>query len=202
MHNNDTIIVMGRSGSGKGTQVQLLKDYLNSNRPEMNIFHFESGNHFRNFIDQPGYTSELMREILGKGILAPDFITEWFLADAFVKNMTREDQVVIIDGFPRTVNQAHTLDSAMKYYHRSNIKVLHIRVSEEEVRNRMIERGRTDDQKIEVINNRITWYNENVLPTLDYMRSQPHYEIIDIDGERSVEDVHSDIIATLGLLEK
>lgn len=202
MHNNDTIIVMGRSGSGKGTQVQLLKDYLKSNRPEMNIFHFESGKHFRDFIDQPGYTSELMREILGKGILAPDFITEWFLADAFVKNMTREDQVVIIDGFPRTVNQAHTLDSAMKYYHRSNIKVLHIRVSEEEVRNRMIERGRTDDQKIEVINNRITWYNENVLPTLEYMRSQPHYEIIDIDGERSVEDVHTDIIATLRLLEQ
>lgn len=199
MHNNDTIIIMGRSGSGKGTQVKLLKEYLAKHRPEMKIFHFESGKQFRNFIDQPGYTNELMREILGKGVLAPDFITEWFLADAFVKNMTREDQVVIIDGFPRTVNQAMTLDSAMSYYHRTNIKVLHVKVSEEEVRNRMIERGRADDQKIEVINNRITWYNENVLPTIEYMRALPHYEIIDIDGERSVEEVHADIIDTLGL---
>lgn len=200
MQNNETIIIMGRSGSGKGTQVNLLKENLEQQRPEINIFHFESGKHFRDFIDQPGYTNELMREILGKGVLAPDFITEWFLADAFVKNMTREDQLVVIDGFPRTLNQAMTLDSAMNYYHRTNIKVLHIKVSEEEVRNRMIERGRSDDQKIEVINNRIKWYNDNVLPTIEYMRSLPHYQIIDVDGERSVKEVHADVISLLGLV--
>ncbi len=199
MNANDTIIVMGRSGSGKGTQINLLKEYLQTEHPEFNIFHFESGKHFRNFIKDEGYTSEIMREVIAEGTLAPDFITEWLLSDAFVKNMTKEEQLLILDGFPRTKNQAYTLDSAMDYYKRTNIYVIHIDVSEDEVRRRMIERGRSDDTNIDVINSRIQWYNDNVIPTLKYFESQDQYHVVHINGEQEIESVHNDIISAFNL---
>ena len=198
MNTNETIIVMGRSGSGKGTQIKLLKEYITQHHPQMNLVHYESGQAFRNFINAEGYTSELMRSIIESGTLAPDFITEWLLVNSFVKNMTEKDQVLILDGFPRTLNQAYTLDSAMDYYKREHIIVLNFDVSEDEVRTRMKERGRTDDQH-EVIESRIQWYNKNVIPTIDYFRHEPQYEVIDIDGEQSIQDVQLEIINKLGL---
>jgi adenylate kinase len=197
MNANDTIIIMGRSGSGKGTQINLLKEYLAQQQPTFNIFHFESGSHFRNFIKAEGYTSELMRGIISEGVLAPDFITEWLLSDSFVKNMTKEDQILILDGFPRTLNQAYTLDSAMDYYKRTNIKVIHIDVSENEVRRRMLERGRKDDVDIDAIENRIEWYNKNVIPTIEYFDTQEQYNVHHINGEQTIEEVHQDIIRTV-----
>ncbi|MCA9351743.1 nucleoside monophosphate kinase [Patescibacteria group bacterium] len=199
MNDIDTIIVMGRSGSGKGTQVALLKDYLTKTLPGTELFHFESGQHFRSFIKEDGYTNELMRDILGSGNLAPDFITEWFLVNALVNRLKKDDQILILDGFPRTVNQAMTLDSAMAYYQRSKVVVINVAVSDDVARERMKGRGRADDQD-DVIERRIEWYNENVVPTIDYLKNHDLYTVYDIDGEQSVEGVHAAIIEVLSSL--
>lgn len=190
--NNETLIFIGRSGSGKGTQIALLKDFFKKQSPDVDILHFESGSHFRSFIKGEGYTNELMRDIIAHGKLAPDFITEWLLVDDLVRNLTPE-KTLILDGFPRTINQAWTLDSAMDYYRRTNVKVIHVEVGEDEVRRRMLDRGRADDQEIEVINRRIDWYNKNVLPVLEYYRESDQYQVIDVDGESSIEEVFADI---------
>lgn len=194
----ETIIFIGRSGSGKGTQIELLKEHLTTTRPEGSIFHFESGQHFREFIKAEGYTSELMRNIIAEGKLAPDFITGWLLVDALVKGF-KKGQTLILDGFPRTQTQALTLDSAMEYYNRENIKVVHIDVSEDEVRRRMKSRGRADDTSHDVIESRIAWYNQNVIPTINYLRTKPQYEVIDINGEQSIEEIQKELIQRLGL---
>ena len=190
---------MGRSGSGKGTQVALLKDYLTKTLPGTELFHFESGQHFRSFIKEDGYTNELMRDILGSGNLAPDFITEWFLVNALVNRLKKDDQILILDGFPRTVNQAMTLDSAMAYYQRSKVVVINVAVSDDVARERMKGRGRADDQD-DVIERRIEWYNDNVVPTIDYLKNHDLYTVYDIDGEQSVEDVHAAIVGVLSSL--
>lgn len=194
----ETIVFIGRSGSGKGTQIKLLKEHLNRIRPETPIFHFESGDHFRNFISSEGYTSDLMRDIITEGKLAPDFITGWLLVQALVKDF-KEGQTLILDGFPRTQTQALTLDSAIDYYHRERVKIVHIDVSEDEVRTRLIERGREDDKASEIIENRIRWYNENVVPTINYLRMKPQYEVIDINGEQGIEEIQLEIIQRLNL---
>ena len=199
MNDIDTIIVMGRSGSGKGTQVALLKDYLTKTLPGTELFHFESGQHFRSFIKEDGYTNELMRDILGSGNLAPDFITEWFLVNALVNRLKKDDQILILDGFPRTVNQAMTLDSAMAYYQRSKVVVINVAVSDDVARERMKGRGRADDQD-DVIERRIEWYNNNVVPTIDYLKNHDLYTVYDIDGEQSVEGVHAAIVEVLSSL--
>jgi adenylate kinase len=200
MTSEKTIIFIGRSGSGKGTQIELLKKHLNDGASDTSIFHFESGDHFRNFIKADGYTSELMRSIIAEGKLAPDFITGWLLVDAMVKDFKR-GQTLILDGFPRTQTQALMLDSAMEYYDRTDIKVVHIDVSEDEVRRRMASRAREDDKAREVIERRITWYNENVIPTINYLRMKPEYEVIDINGEQAIEEIQKEIIQRLGLQE-
>lgn len=197
MSSEETIIFVGRSGSGKGTQVELLKKFLQEHYAETTIFHFESGEHFRNFIEAPGYTSKLMRNIIGEGKLAPDFITGWLLVEELVNNF-KEGQTLILDGFPRTQTQALMLDSAMEYYHRTNIKVVHINVSEDEVRRRMQTRGRKDDTNPEVIESRIYWYNQNVIPTLNYLRMRSMYQVIDINGEQDVDEIQREIRERLG----
>ena len=190
--NCDTIVLVGPSGSGKGTQAALLKKHLHELHPDRPILHIETGSRFRNFIEQEGYTNNLMKTILGKGILAPDFITEWLFVSGLVDQMT-EDTILILDGFPRTASQAMTLDSALDYYGRSSVSVLNINVDPEIVRERLLDRGREDDQSIEAVNNRINWYAKNVLPTIKYLRVQPQYHVFDIDGAQSIDGVHTQI---------
>lgn len=195
---HDTIIIMGRSGSGKGTQIELLRDYFKNSYPQQPVFYFESGKEFRNFIKDDGYTNKLMRSFIGQGTLAPDFITEWLLVDALVHNITEDRELIILDGFPRTVPQAQTLISAMDYYEREKVTILHIEVSEDEVRKRMLSRGRGDDQNRESINRRIDWYNKNVIPAIDYLRLKKEYKVIDVNGEGEVDEIHESIIKALG----
>jgi len=192
----DTLIFIGSSGSGKGTQITLLKEYIKKNYSDTNILHYDSGVHFRSFVERDGYTSGQMRDILGRGELAPDFITSWLLVDELVTKLTPE-KMLILDGFPRTMNQALMLDTAFKYYKSHNIKIINIEVSPDEVRRRMIERGRTDDKNIEIIEKRIKWYEDNVLPVISHFREKDNYEVIDIDGGLSPDAFQLQIIEKL-----
>ena len=196
MNTNETVIVVGRSGSGKGTQITLLKDYLNKNYQGLDIFHFESGEGFRNFIKKDGHTANILGKVIEKGGLAPDFITEWLVTRAFIEHITGEE-FLIVDGFPRTISQAQTFDEMMKYYGYTNIKVIHIKVSESEVCNRLYNRGRSDDKQLESIKRKIDWYNSNVIEAVNYMQSQDGYQMIDVNGEKTIKKVHQDIINKL-----
>ncbi len=193
----DTLVFIGSSGSGKGTQIRLLKEFIKNKYPDTDILHYDSGAHFRSFVERDGYTSQKMRDILGRGKLAPDFITSWLLVDELVNKLTPE-KMLIMDGFPRTLHQAVMLESAFKYYESHNIKIINIEVTQDEVRRRMIERGRADDQDTEVIEKRIQWYEDNVIPVIEHFRElREKYEVIDINGEQSPEKVHTEIIEKL-----
>lgn len=197
MDTHKTLVIMGRSGSGKGTQIALLKQHLEE---QADVYHFESGHLFREMIKGEGYTNDAIREILAKGDLVPDFFTDWLMVNALVENLKDKKQVLILDGYPRTLHQAQTLEETLSFYDRnSDIIVLHIDVSEEEVRRRMAERGRKDDGEQAAIDNRIAWYNDNVLPTLDRLRAKSNYTVIDIHGEGDIMDIQKDIRQKLNL---
>ena len=192
----DTFVFIGSSGSGKGTQITFLKEYIKEHYPETHMIHYDSGTHFRSFVERDGYTSKQMSDILGRGELAPDFITGWLLVDELVNKLTPE-KMLILDGFPRTMSQANMFDSAVQYYKLEGIKIINIEVSDDEVRRRMIARGRVDDKKPEIIENRISWYKDNVIPVVEHFRENNNYNVIDINGEQSVDGVFKEIIEKL-----
>ena len=101
-------------------------------------------------------------------------------------------QEFVLDGFPRTVNQADWLLNQVKHSQLAITAVVHLKASEEEVRKRLLDRGRQDDTE-KAIKERFKEYEEAALPILEHFKDA-NVQIIDIDGEQSVEGVHAAIM--------
>lgn len=192
-----TIIFTGRSGCGKGTQAELLDQFLKENTPEIPVIHLETGKLFREFIQGENYTHELSKKIYEHGGLQPEFLTIHLWSDFFVTNMQKNSHL-IIDGTPRKLNESETIDSALRFYGRDKVNVVEINVSRQVSEERMLERKRSDDNKRD-IEARLDWYDKEVVPAVDFFKNKSLYDFHEIDGERSIDDIHSDIVKTLGL---
>lgn len=190
-----TVIFIGRSGSGKGTQAQLLVEYLQKNRSSEPVFYSETGKFFREFITGDGYSHHLVKDILDKGGRAPDFLAIHLWSHAFVENLTGNEHL-IIDGTPRSLREAEVLDAAISFYER-RADVLHVDVKKDEAIKRLQLRGRADDKNISDIERRLAWFEEDVAPAIEYYKRNSNYDYHDIDGERSVKEIHQDIVGRL-----
>jgi len=198
MNQKHTFIFAGRSGCGKGTQAELLKQYFMKQFPNEPVYHYYSGDSFRKYIDKGGnYSSEISKGIMKSGELQPNFLAVWLWATAFVDNL-KGDEHIFIDGAPRALVEAQSLDSAMKFYGRHKPHFIVIDVSKEESHKRLIGRKREDDTE-ESIKKRVTWYDTKVLPAVDFYRDNPDYHFIEVNGEQSIEDVHKELISKIKL---
>lgn len=190
--NLNTFIFIGRSGCGKGTQADLLVEYLKKKDKKRSIFRLETGDRFRAFIQDNTYSSKIAKEIYTAGGLMPEFLSIAIWANSFMEKL-KEDQHMILDGSPRKLHEAYVLDSAMKYYHRPKVHVIYLNVNEEAVTKRLIARKRLDDN-VEDIKNRMKWFRTDVMPTLEFYRMNPDYIYHDINGDQSIEEVYEEII--------
>lgn len=193
-----TFIFAGRSGCGKGTQLKLLQKYLTAQSPTTPQFAFATGDAFRSLFETGSYTAGLAQEITKKGGLQPLFLTIALWGSAFIQNMTPKTHV-FIDGYPRVFEEALAVDSALAFYQRPKPIVLNFVVSRESSKARMLGRGRADDTP-ENIEERLNWYDDKVTPAIEYFRNRKEYIFWDIDGEKSIEDIHADIINRLTTL--
>lgn len=194
--NQLTAIFLGPQGSGKGTQVGLLKDYLAKHDPERPVMHLDMGASLREFGKSGGYTQELVHASLLRGELQPAFLSSYLMAKFFVENL-KGDEHLVIDGFPREIVQAEIFDTAMRFYKREPFLLL-INISDDEAVARLLKRGRADDTE-ESIRHRLSWSRAQVMPTVEAYRKNPLYRVMDVDGARPVEEVHQDILRKLGL---
>jgi len=192
-----TVIFLGPQGSGKGTQVQLLKEYLQAQDPA-SVLYFTAGTNLRSFASGEGYTQEKIRPLIAAGKLIPTFISTHLFSARLINGM-QGDEHIILDGFPRTVDQLPDLHSALQFYERTNIVVLHITLSDEEATKRLLGRGREDDTK-EGIEERLRWSHDEAQKVNEWFKAQPGYTCIDINGEQTIEKVHEDIMRALQLL--
>jgi adenylate kinase len=192
-----TFIFYGIVGSGKGTQVELLEKYLKENKISNDVLFISTGSEYRKLISNDTFTSKIAKGNLEKGFLQPDFLTVSLFTDILVGDM-KENTFLIADGFPRTVAQSEAFENMMKFYGRNEIKVVYLGISKEEAVTRMKLRGRTDDTD-EGISNRFDEYVNNVIPSMNYFENKEGYTLYKINGEQSVEDVHKELIKTLGL---
>lgn len=188
-----TFIFIGRSGCGKGTQADLLQKYLKIQDPSREIFYLETGNRFRDFIKGEGLSNKLSFDIAEQGARQPDFLAVWMWAHLFIENL-KGDEHIIIDGTPRSINEARVLDSAVRFYKREPAKVIYLNVSRVWAEKRLHDRGRTDDRSLLEVKKRLDWFETDVLPAVNHLREHPEYQFLDIDGEQPLEEVHQEII--------
>lgn len=198
MH-KETLIFIGASGCGKGTQVKLLMEELKQRTPDTSIFYLQTGQYFREFIKGENLAARIAREAVEKGERAPDFLAMHLWSEVFVQNLTGNEHL-ILDGSPRSLNEAQNLDIALKFFRRENPAVVHIKVSNDwsfqHLKERSAIEGRADDND-ESIRRRISWYERDVIPAVNYYRRDRDYEFLEIDGERPIDAVHRDIMAHL-----
>ena len=190
-----TFIFFGQVGSGKGTQVKLLMDFLKERGGKECVYAYP-GNEYRRIIESGNYTGSLIKESVSRGELQPGFLTDAIVANILISSLTAESNL-IADGYPREVTQTESFEKMLKFYKRTDIKIIYIEVSKEEAMKRNLLRGRHDDTP-EGIKKRFDEYMNKVVPAMNYFKGKTGYTIYTINGEQSVENVHKDIIKALG----
>lgn len=138
------IIMLGAPGTGKGTVAGILKDKLE-------IPQVSTGDIFRKHIKEETELGKLAESYISKGNLVPDEVTI-----DLVKNRLEEPDVqkgIILDGFPRTVNQAEKLDEILKGKGKKVDLVINLTTPEEEIIERIVNRRVCSNQECKAVYN-------------------------------------------------
>ncbi|RPH07283.1 MAG: adenylate kinase [Alphaproteobacteria bacterium TMED93] len=180
------IILFGPPGSGKGTQAINICETLR-------VPHLSTGDMLREAVTSGSDVGKKAKEIMENGGLVSDEI----VLSIVKERIALEDCAngFVLDGFPRTINQAIGLDSLLENNQKIEY-VLRIKVDEESIIKRLIDRGRSDD-KPEVIKNRFKSYNSLTQPLI------PFYEdreiLFNVNGMQDIEKVFDDIKKVIGI---
>jgi len=192
---------MGRYGAGKGTQATMLIEALKKKDPSFKALHVETGNEFRKYTKEASYTAQMTKSTIDSGGLMPEFMCVYMWARLIADTYTGKESLVF-DGTPRKLLEAKMLGPLFEFYGLSKPWLIYLDVQHEESSKRLMLRakssGRADDGE-EQIKKRKHFYETDIVPTVDYYRTSPLVKFLDIDGERSVEAVHADIVKSIGL---
>ena len=191
-----TFLFFGPSGSGKGTQAKLLKEFLEQKDPDRKVLYLETGEKLREFAQGDSYTAKRTKETLESGGLMPEFMAVTVWSKFFIENVSG-DEHIILDGISRREHEAIIVDSVMKFYERKEPCVISIEVSPHWATERLMERGRVDDKE-EEIKKRMAWYEKNVVSALSHFKNNSYYKFIEVNGEQSIEEVRKEIFGKVG----
>ena len=189
-----TFIFIGPSGSGKGTQAELLKKYLKE-KDGSKLLYVQTGALVRDFISEKGYSNQLAKGLNDKGERQPSFLAVYLWSKMFIEAL-RGGGNLIIDGSPRTRIEAEILDTAFEFYGFNDVFIIFMNVSHEWATNLLFKRGRTDDSEEDIVR-RLAWYEEDVVPAIEYYRKHKEHTFLEINGEQTVEEVQNEIMEKL-----
>ena len=188
-------IFIGNSGCGKGTQAQLLREQME--QKGMDILRLELGGKFREFWHKSGYTAERSAGLSEAGALQPEFLAIHIWSHTLIDFFTG-DKHLIGDGVPRREREAKVLDGAFRFYGIESPTVIYLDISREVAKERMLGRGRMDDDA-EAVENRLDWFDKEVIPTIEFLENDSYYDFIKINAEQSIEEIHADIMSAVKL---
>lgn len=211
------IVFLGPPGSGKGTQAQMLDD-------EYGFYHFDTGSLLREEIKSGSDLGVRIGQFVNQGQLAPIEIIRELLLKFF---RTTTAKRIMLDGFPRNLEQAQVLDEGLKELGDDLDFAFYLHVEETALLDRIVNRrscpkcgaiynvkteppvspGLCDhdgalliqrkDDTEEVFANRLYVYLEQTMPLLDYYRERGLLR--EIDGSQAVEAISAEIVAILGV---
>jgi len=185
------IVLFGPPGAGKGTQSTNLID-------NHQLIHLSTGDLFRKHIGENTELGALAKSFMDKGNLVPDEVVIKMVEDKIEHHL--ESNGFIFDGFPRTVAQAEALDVMMENHDLEISGMVALIVPEEELKNRIRERGKTsgrvDDQDDEKIANRISVYNKETAPVASYYKDASKYN--EVNGVGSIDEIYQSIEVAIG----
>lgn len=190
---------IGRSGCGKGTQAELLKKLFEAQSGAGSVLYKNTGTYLRELTKHTEFLAArfLEEKILKQGEKAPDFLSLWALSNELIHGVTEANHI-IIDGSPRTTLEAEVLDEMFDFFDRANVFHVWLNAGAEWVRERMLSRGRSDDNP-DNIKRRLAYYETRVAPIVDFYRKDAKHNLLEINGEQSIEKVHEDIVKASGL---
>ncbi|MGH3637325.1 MAG: adenylate kinase [Mycobacterium sp.] len=180
------VVLLGPPGAGKGTQAQKLADKLG-------IPQISTGELFRSNISDGTKLGLKAKRYLDAGDLVPSELT-----NALVDNRLNEPDAAagfILDGYPRSVEQAQALHDMLERRGTKLDAVLELRVCEEVLLERLEGRGRADDTE-EVIHNRMNVYRDETAPLLEYY--QHEHELKTVDAVGTMDEVFARALQALG----
>ncbi len=198
INKSKVFIFIGRSGCGKGTQADLLMEHLcQIEDKSCKTLHIETGALLREFVKGDSFTQILSKQTMDEGLLMPEAVMVYLWENYLIYNFSGKENV-IFDGCPRKFHEAQLLDSALTFYKVEKPTVIYMNVSRTWSEKRLQGRARKDDTK-EAIERRLAWFETEVMKTIEYYKTNPYYNFIDVNGEQPIEDVHNEILAKLEL---
>ena len=180
------LVLFGPPGAGKGTQSEMIIE-------KFNLTHISTGDLFRKHLGEGTELGKLAQKYMDEGNLVPDEVVIKMVELKITSDNSSDG--FIFDGFPRTVTQAKALDQLLEKEGTEISGMILLDVDEFELINRIMLRGkssgRSDDQDINKVNNRIKVYKKETLPVATYYEEQG--KLNKIVGVGSVDNIFSDI---------
>ena len=173
------LVLLGPPGAGKGTQAVILSEKLG-------VPHISTGDLFRANIGDGTPLGLEAKSYIDAGKLVPTDVTARMVKERLAEDDARDG--FLLDGFPRTVEQAEILDGFL-----TEDGVVNFQVSEDVVVDRMLARGRADDNE-ETIRTRLQVYRSETAPLIEHYADR----IITIPAEGTVEEINAATMAALG----